>query len=185
MSDQQKGARYCATCKTKGTHTSLDHRLCTKKINILRERAQVEREKRITSNETNSRDIELIRKALHLSSNEDWPMPQTINQTPQNSKIATIITLALLDEASYPGTFDKKIEEAFNNNGLPTIKYKLEANTAKNFQKTLCGAHSAEPKTSRYYKDQTRHKKLNQDEESEQESIDINNRKEKKRNQES
>ena len=181
MSEQQKGARYCTTCKTKGTHTSLDHRLCPKKRNILRERAVVERGKRLTSNETNSRDIELIRKAIDLSNNEQWPMIQTTNQTPQNSKITTIVTLALLDEASNPGTFDKKLEEAFNNNGLPIIKYKLEANTAKNFQKTLCGAHSTDPNTSKYYKDQTRQKRsANQDEPSEEESIDINSRKEKK-----
>ena len=202
MNNQQKEARYCAACKSTASHTTLDHRACPKKRNILRERARVEREKRISKKESSNKEVELIRKAFNIY-NEEWPLPQIGNQNPQQTKIAAIVTLALLDEASSPGVFDKKIQEACRNNGLPIINYKPEPNTAKDLQKIICGAHITNkinplPKSNvtRYYSDSMRQKKynqktqkeqesiesisVNQDEPSEQESIDINSRKEKK-----
>ena len=141
MTEQDMEARYCASCKTRTNHTTLDHRACPIKRNIIRERASIEREKRLSINKESSRDIELIRKALNFTSDEDWPLPHTDSRKAQHNKIATIVTLALLDEASTPGIFENKINEACKNNGLQEIKYKLEPNTAKNFQMTLCGAH--------------------------------------------
>ena len=106
-------------------------------------------------------------------------MPSIESQNPQNTKIATIVTLALLDEASTPGVFSRKMKEAFNNNGLPEIQYKLEENTARDFQKTLCGAHistekNASPKqvTSKYYNDQIKKKKNANNEDQFEENID-------------
>ena len=180
MTEQDMEARYCASCKTRTNHTTLDHRACPIKINIIRERASIEREKRLSINKESSRDIELIRKALNFTSDEDWPLPHTDSRKAQHNKIATIVTLALLDEASTPGIFEKKINEACKNNGLQEIKYKLEPNTAKNFQMTLCGAHlqateniktaqknrgnmnrqepTEQGKTSKYFKDHTKNK---------------------------
>ena len=183
MNQQQKEARYCAVCGIKGTHTTLDHRACPKKINILRERAQEEREKRIQSNMSCNREIELIRKAINISSEEEFPQIR-----PQNSKIATIITLALLDEASSPGIFENKLKEACNNNGIPEIKYKLEPNTARDFRKTLCGASTANninksstPNLSKYYNDTIKQKQnINQEEESVHENSELTNRNDKK-----
>ena len=161
MNIQEKEARYCAACGTKGTHTTLDHRSCPIKRNILRERATEEREKRLESKESNKREIDLIRKAINLASNEEYPQIGTQNHT----KIATIISLALLDEAASPGVFQQKLNEACNNNGLSTIKYKLEPGTAQNFQKTLCGVPtfqktSASTSTfSKHYRDAMKNKR--------------------------
>ena len=188
MSQQHKEMRYCAACKTRASHTTLDHRLCPKKRDILRERAMVEREKRIAIKEANNKEINLIRKALNFNNTEEWPLPKMLNENPQHAKIATIVTLALLDEAATPGLFERKIQEACRNNGLPEIKYKLEPNTATNFQRTLCGAQTSidkkrpsTPTTSKYYKDQMRRKRnANYEDKSEEESIEPIMTKEKK-----
>ena len=186
MNEEQKARRYCAACKVRGTHTSLDHRQCPKKREILRERAMIEREKLLKVNEIENRDLELIRKAMNINSNEEFPI--TINQTPQQSAINTIITLALIDEANNQGVFEKKLEEALKNNGLPEIKYKLEPNTATNFQRTLCGVQTSldkkrtsTPNTSKYYNDHMKHKRnANHEDNSEEESLGPIRRKEKK-----
>ena len=186
MTQQHKDARYCATCKTKASHTTLDHRQCPKKKNILRERASAEREKKFALKESNNKEIDMIRKALNFDNMENWPLPSIESQNPQNTKIATIVTLALLDEASTPGVFSRKMKEAFNNNGLQEIQYKLEENTARDFQKTLCGAHistekNASPKqvTSKYYNDQIKKKRNANNEDQFEENIDAIIEKEK------
>ena len=188
MTQQHKEMRYCAACKTKASHTTLDHRLCPKKRDILRERATAEREKRFAVKETNNKEINLIRKALNFNNTEEWPLPNMSTLKPQHSKIATIVSLVLLDEASNPGVFERKLQEACHNNGLPEIKYKLEPNTAINFQKTLCGAQTSRdkkkastPTTSKFYNDQMRQKRnANYEESSEEESLEPVIRKEKK-----
>ena len=178
----------CAACKTKASHTTLDHRLCPKKRDILRERATAEREKRFAVKETNNKEINLIRKALNFNNTEEWPLPNMSSLKPQHSKIATIVSLVLLDEASNPGVFERKMQEACHNNGLPEIKYKLEPNTAINFQRTLCGAQTSRDKkkaststTSKFYNDHMRQKRnANYEESSEEESLEPVIRKEKK-----
>ena len=78
------------------------------------------------------------------------------------------------------------MKEACSNNGLPEIKYKLEENTAKNFQETLCGAHiikrnaSSTPTTSKYYKDQTKKKRNFNHEEQAEENLEAASTKERK-----
>ena len=170
MTEEQKRKRFCAACGTRGTHTTLDHRQCQKKREILRERARIEREKRVASNEANNRDEELIRKVININNNEEFP--SLVNQNPQQTAITTIITLALIDEANTQGVFEKKLEDSLKNNGLPIVKYKLEPDTAKKFQKMLCGAQVTEkkntssPMLSRYFADQTRYKRNAEMEES-------------------
>ena len=46
MTEEQKAARYCCTCGKHTDHTTLDHRMCPAKRDIIREWARVEREKR-------------------------------------------------------------------------------------------------------------------------------------------
>ena len=96
-----------------------------------------EREKLVNVNEKENREIELIRKAINFNNNEEFPL--IINQTPQQSAITTIVTLALIDEANNEGVFEIKLNEALENNNLPMVKYKLEPDTAKKFQRVLCG----------------------------------------------
>ena len=175
MNETQKGKRFCAACGSRGTHTTLDHRQCPKKREILRERARIEREKRVTINESKNRDEELIRKVININNNEEFPPLINRNQfNKQQTGITTILTLALIDEANNPGTFERKFEEGLKNNGLPSVKYTLEPDTAKNFQKVLCGAQimstqtsekmTATSSVSKYFKDNQRQKR-NADEE--------------------
>ena len=46
LNEEQKRGRYCKTCAKKTDHTSLDHRLCPIKRNLLREKATAERERK-------------------------------------------------------------------------------------------------------------------------------------------
>ena len=86
------------------------------------------------------------------------------------------------------GVFDRKLKEECKNNGLSEINYKLEPNTAKNFQKTLCGVTTANknstsftPILSKHYKDSMKKKRnMSQEDLSEQENIDYTNKKDKK-----
>ena len=105
---------------------------------MLRVRARVAREKRLEEKEADKRDIDLIRRAMDLTNNSEWPALQTNNQ--QHSAIAMIVTLAMLDEAATPGIFNNKLEQACKDNGLPEIKYKIEPETAKQFQRAMAGA---------------------------------------------
>ena len=178
MSDNHKARRFCAACGLKGTHTTLDHKLCQKKRDILRERARIEREKRIAKNESENRETELIRKVIDINNQVEFPI--TANQTQQQSAINTILTLVLIDEANNPGIFEEKLEESLTNNGLPAVKYTLEPGTATKFQNILCGAHTipltpnipqaSSPYMSRFARDQLKHQKRNANQEENDES---------------
>ena len=63
-----------------------------------------------------------------------------MNTNTQQTQIATIISCALLDEASQPGTFNQKLDEACKINNLPIVKYNLEPNTAQNFFAAITGS---------------------------------------------
>ena len=184
MTEQEKAKRLCVACGTRGTHTTLDHRACKRKREILRERAMTEREKRIASKEVNNRDIELIKKAIAINNNsddnfdEEWPTLN--NKKIQHTAMTAILSLALLDEATNPGIFEEKLKQACSNNSLPIIKYKLEPNTAKDFQRVLCGAKSTQNLNkksnldlSKFYRDQTKdnlRQKINENQEDQSES---------------
>merc|ERR1711874_803084 len=139
MSETNKAARYCAACRKKTDHTTLDHKYCPKKREILRERARIAREKRLEEKEIRTRETELISKVLDMSNKNDWP---TLNTNTQQTKIAAIITCALLDEASQPGIFNQKLDEACEKNNLPKVKYTLEPNTAQNFLAAMTGSQN-------------------------------------------
>ena len=165
--EANKAARYCATCKKKSDHTTLDHRFCPIKREILRERAQTARTKRLEEKTNHDKETELITRAINMSA-QNWPTINANNQ--QHAKIVTLVTVALLDEAVNQGTFTTKLEEGCKKNGLPTIKYTLEPNTAKTFMNIMAGAAAREniikstfalpspskfSTPSKYYKDRT------------------------------
>ena len=135
MTEAHKQARYCEPCKIKGDHTSLDHSACPKKREIIRERAKIARAKQSEENNANQREMDLIKRVVDYQNTDVWP---PLNQ--QNTKIATIITLALLDEARNPGVFQTKLTQSSQANGIPAVNYKLELNTAKLFYETFTGA---------------------------------------------
>ena len=137
MTPTDKAARYCATCRKKTDHTTLDHRLCPKKREIIRERARIAREKRIEEREKTERETELITKAIDISNRKEWP---ALMPNKQNTQTATILTCALIEEAFKPGIFNKKLEKAMKDNNLPVVKYQLEPDTAQNFLATITGA---------------------------------------------
>ena len=131
LSEAHKSARYCAACRKKTDHTTLDHRNCPIKREKIRERARIAREKRAEGKENQDRDTELIRQTINMANKDEWPELKT--NTQQHAKIVTLITLALVEEAIKPGIFNKKLEEGYKNNGLPVIKYNLEPQTATKF----------------------------------------------------
>ena len=135
MTIQDRQARYCVPCGKRGDHTSLDHSRCPKKRAIIQIRARVAREKRKVENESNNRDLELIKSVYEYTNSETWPTLQT----KQQSRTATIISLALLDEAVNKGIFQQKLSESLEANGIPAIKYKLEPNTARDFFNSFSG----------------------------------------------
>ena len=135
MTIQDRQARYCVPCGKRGDHTSLDHSRCPKKRAIIQIRARVAREKRKVENESNNRDLELIKSVFEYTNSESWPTLQT----KQQSRTATIISLALLDEAVNKGIFQQKLSESLEANGIPAIKYNLEQNTARDFFNSFSG----------------------------------------------
>ena len=106
MTDEQREARYCIPCDTQGSHTSMDHTACPKKREIIRERARVVRLKR-NEDLANKKDTELI-NILEYTDTKEWPNIQSKTQT----KVCTLITLALLDEAVNPGVFQNKLTDS-------------------------------------------------------------------------
>ena len=139
MTQRHKQSRYCAVCKIKGNHTSLDHSACPKKREIVRERIRIEREKHMKETNNNERDIELIRTVFEYSNRETWP---PIHSNTQHTQITTILSLALIEEAIQPGIFQTKLTESCRANNIPEVKYTLEQGTAKTFFQTLSGVGS-------------------------------------------
>ena len=71
LSESDKLARYCTACNRHTNHTSLDHRVCPKKREYLREKALAEREKRLQRREADKRDTELIKRTIDISNNRE------------------------------------------------------------------------------------------------------------------
>ena len=117
----------------------MDHSACPKKREIVRERAKLARAKQTEENHANQREMDLIKRVVDYQKTDVWP---PLNQ--QNTKIATIISLALLDEANNPGVFQTKLTQSSQDNGIPAVNYKLEPNTAKIFFDTFTGAAGKE-----------------------------------------
>ena len=128
MTPEQKKQRYCIPCNLRGDHTSLDHRYCPEKRKIIQERVKAAREHREAAESENERDTKLIKKTLELANTEAWPSLQ--QNLVQQQKTSSIILLALLDENTNKGSFQKNLDKGLKENGLPTIKYTPAPGTA-------------------------------------------------------
>ena len=78
MSSEEKESRYCIPCNNKGNHTSLDHRYCPTKREIIQERIRTAREQKDQEDKLKNRDTDLIKKTLKLSNLNTWPALQKI-----------------------------------------------------------------------------------------------------------
>ena len=139
MSQEQKRRRHCIPCNSDGDHTSLDHKSCPTKRNLVQAKIAEARENRKREQIEDKRDTELIKKTIELSNTEAWPALQQ-NQN-QQQMTSTIILLALLDENSNPGVFQNKLDQGMQRNGLPRVQYTLEPNTARTMSNMFCAAN--------------------------------------------
>ena len=142
MTETQKDKRYCIPCGTQGNHTSMDHTACPTKREIIRGRTLDARTKRNEETQNNKRDLDLITKVFDYTNTEAWPKLQ---HNPDQTKVSTIITLALLEEAVNPGIFQEKLTKSCEQNNIPKVNYTLQPNTATAFYNTLCGAATQIP----------------------------------------
>ena len=136
MSEEHNSQRHCIPCQTKGDHTSLDHQFCTTKKTILNEKIKSLREKRKAEENSDKRDIDLIKKTLEISNTKTWPALHKYQH--QQQKTSYIILLALLEENGNPGSLQTKLDTELNRNGLPTIKYNLGPDTARTVTNIIC-----------------------------------------------
>ena len=107
----------------------------------LREKARTVRENRLEEKDKITRETELITRALDMSNKQEWPS-LSMSTNSQQTKMTTIITCALIDEACKPGIFNKKLKEACKNNNLPVVTYNLEPDTAQNFLAAMTSSQS-------------------------------------------
>ena len=142
MTERQRAKRYCIPCGTQGNHTSMDHTACPTKREIIRGRTAEARSKRGEEIQNDKRDVELITRVFNYTNKDAWPQLQ---HNPDQTKVSTIVTLALLDEAVNPGIFQSKLSRSCEQNNIPKVKYTLEPNTATAFYNTLCGAATQIP----------------------------------------
>ena len=89
-----------------------------KERNYLRKSKNSKR-KKLEENEKVNRNTELIKATLNIANNNEWPEIEINNK--QHTKIITLITLALLDEAAEPGKFNKTLKDRLKDNGLPKL----------------------------------------------------------------
>ena len=137
MTTEHKAMRHCVPCNTTGDHTSLDHSMCPKKREIIKERIRINRVKREDQIQSVDKDIHIFKDLIDQTFSNTQP---TVTMNEQQTQLTTIITMALIDEAFNPGVFQNKLVTQCEANGLQPVKYSLEPNTAKNFVKTLSGS---------------------------------------------
>ena len=145
MSPEEKESRYCIPCNNKGNHTSLDHRYCPTKREIIQEKIRIAREQKDQEDKFKNRDTDLIKKTLELSNLNTRPALKKKQE--QQQKTSTIILLALLDESLHPGTFQNNLENHLERNGLPKVSYTLKPGTAAHIRDIYCGTNFVKPKT--------------------------------------
>ena len=126
---------YCVPCGLRGDHTSLDHRACPTKRGIVRERIMECRKQREEEEARLEKEKQTMKKAFEYISSEFPQLPQRTNN---NIGHATLITLALLDEAVNPGCFQVKLDKACEDNNIEKIQYKPEPETAKAVFNAIC-----------------------------------------------
>ena len=138
MNDREKERLYCVPCKAGGEHCSLDHKLCPTKRRILQERIQMARKKKNDVKEQEERDQKLIEKAAAAMSNTGgWPALPTLCNEKQLT-MASVITLAMIDEVANPGSFQESLDKACLDNNLSKVKYTPKPGTALTVFRAIC-----------------------------------------------
>ena len=140
MTDRDRDNRFCIPCNARGDHTSLDHRQCPEKRRLVQEKIRAARDKRKSDETEEKRDTNLIQKTLEIANTNAWPALQTSQE--QQQKTSTVVLLALLDEATSPGSFQRKLTSELKKNGLPEVKYEPEPGTANYMAKLIAGANT-------------------------------------------
>ena len=147
MTPEQKRQQYCVPCQKRGDHTSLDHKYCPEKRKIIQDRVKKARENRKNEEDTRNRDSQLIKETLELANTELWPTLQ--QNLAQQQRTATIILLALLEENTNQGTFNKNLEKGLKENGLPTVRYTPSPGTASLVANLFAGTSNDLPLPNR------------------------------------
>ena len=134
MTPRQKEKLFCVPCNKQGEHSSLDHRACPTKRKIVQERIKESRKQREEEDAKLQKEKQTMKKAFEFISNEFPQLPQ------RNSNIttATIITLALLEEAVSPGCFQEKLDKACEENEINKVIYKPDQKTANAVFNAIC-----------------------------------------------
>jgi len=145
MTERDKQNRFCIPCDARGDHTSLDHRQCPEKRRLVQEKIKAARDRKKAEETEDKRDTNLIQKTLEIANTNAWPALQ--NSQEQQQRTSTVVLLALLDEASSPGTFQRKLTNELKKNNLPEVKYEPEPGTATYMAKLIAGANQAEHNT--------------------------------------
>ena len=117
MTSEQKQRRHCIPCNSDGDHTSIDHRLCPIKRNLVQSKIREARENRQREQDENKKDMELIKKTIEISTTDAWPALQQ-NQK-QQQMTSTIVLLALLEKNSNPGIFQNKLGQQLQKTACP------------------------------------------------------------------
>ena len=138
MEPRDKRHLYCVPCKAGGDHCSLDHKLCPTKRRILQERIRMARQKISDAKQQEDRDQQLIEKAAKAIANTGgWPALPTLGNDNQLT-MASVITLAMIEEAIHPGSFQKNLDKACVENKLNTFKYTPMPGTATAVFQAMC-----------------------------------------------
>ena len=135
MTTQHKERRFCVPCNNSGNHTSLDHRACPTKRRMVQDRIKESRKLRDEEDEKLEEEKKTFQKAFEYISNEYPLLPNTVNK---NTTVATITTLALLDEAINPGTFQENFNKACDDNNIGRVIYQPNPRTAKAVFQAIC-----------------------------------------------
>ena len=126
MTTDDKKARYCILCRSRGDHSTIDS-FCPYKRNIIQHRIKCARDKRLELEQTQERYSNITQTPSEFSNFNTWPLLSTPTQ---QNKISTILMLTLLDEAVNEGSFQCNFSKACQDNDLPNIIYTPHPNTA-------------------------------------------------------
>ena len=135
MTIQQKAKLFCVPCNTTGDHSSLDHRACPTKRKIVQERIKESRKQRDEEDQKLEKEKQTMKKAFEYVSNEFPQLPQVMRN---GNSSATLITLALLEEAVSPGCFQEKMDKLCEENNMEKIIYKPDRKTANAVFNAIC-----------------------------------------------
>ena len=136
MSDKRN--RYCGHCRMKTDHTTLQNTKCPAKRNYRRKKeAEIRAERRGEENRTREEE-ERWRRIMNASNGGNTQ--RIITEGPKMKEATiTIITVAILNEATNPGSFKNALNEGFRKNGMEEVDLDLKADCVKYFMDRWTG----------------------------------------------